>query len=147
MSNFFSIFVIQALTMESHYEKVKGYLDQLNYTPTFTSKEKNLFIINQEENGINKLVISCASPLLIMEQFIAEIDESDALTVFRNLLKKNRDIIHGAFALDTSGTKLIFRDTLQLGNLDRNELQGSIESLQLLMEEYKEYIQQITRKK
>ncbi len=133
--------------MESHYEKVKGYLDQLNYTPTFTSKEKNLFIINQEENGINKLVISCASPLLIMEQFIAEIDESDALTVFRNLLKKNRDIIHGAFALDTSGTKLIFRDTLQLGNLDRNELQGSIESLQLLMEEYKEYIQQITRKK
>mgnify|MGYP000054436989 CR=1 FL=1 len=133
--------------MDKHYLKVKEYLESLNYSPSYESAEKNLFIINQEENGINKLVICCAYPLLIMEQFIAEIEESDALTIFRNLLKKNRDIIHGAFALDSTGKKLIFRDTLQLENLDRNELQGSISSLQLLLEEYKEYLQTITLKK
>ena len=53
-----------------------------------------------------------------------------------DLLKKNRDIIHGAFVLDESGKKVIFRDTLQILNLDRNELEGSLNSLSLLLSEY-----------
>ena len=49
---------------------------------------------------------------------------------------KNRDIIHGAFVLDESGKKLIFRDTLQIANLDLNELEGTLNSLSLLLSEY-----------
>jgi hypothetical protein len=131
--------------MENHFAKVERYLEELNYKPSLISEEKNLFILNRASNGINKLVISCSYPILIMEQFIAEI-KTHELEIFRNLLKKNRDMIHGAFALDESGFNLIFRDTLQLKNLDLNELQGSINSLELLMMEYREYIEQITRK-
>ena len=51
--------------------------------------------------------------------------DSDNTDTFKELLKKNRELVHGAFALDDSGKKVIFRDTLQLENLDMNELQGS----------------------
>jgi len=56
------------------------------------------------------------------------------------LLQKNREIVHGAFSLDETGKKLLFRDTLQIENLDLNELEGSINSLKLLMAEYSEHL-------
>jgi len=58
------------------------------------------------------------------------------MPALESLLKKNRDIISGAFALDDSGNKVLFRDTLALENLDLNELEGSINSLELLLSEY-----------
>jgi hypothetical protein len=45
-------------------------------------------------------------------------------------------LVHGAFVLDEEGTTLLFRDTLQLENLDRNELEGSIDALSLALAEY-----------
>ena len=54
----------------------------------------------------------------------------------RKLLQKNRDMVHGAFALDETGSKVIFRDTLQIENLDLNELEGSLDSLELLVSEF-----------
>ena len=52
----------------------------------------------------------------------------------------NRDIIHGAFVLDDDGDKVIFRDTLQIENLDLNEIEASLNSLSLLLSEYSEQI-------
>jgi hypothetical protein len=60
-------------------------------------------------------------------------------------LQKNRDIVHGAFVLDESGEKVIFRDTLQIENIDLNELEGSINSLSLLLSEYSENIIQFSK--
>ena len=61
-------------------------------------------------------------------------------TIYRSLLQKNRDIIHGAFVLDATGEKVIFRDTLQLENLDLNEIEASLNSLGLLLSEYSNQI-------
>ena len=49
---------------------------------------------------------------------------------------KNRDIIHGAFALDESGNKVLFRNTHECENLDLNELEATLNSLALLLSEY-----------
>ena len=94
-------------------------------------------MIQKESEGINNLILGVADPILIMEQFIMELKNMSG-DVYQNLLKKNRDIIHGAFALDESGSKVIFRDTLQIENLDLNEIEGSINSLELLLSEYSE---------
>jgi hypothetical protein len=47
-----------------------------------------------------------------------------------------RTLVHGAFVLDEEGIKVIFRDTLQLENLDKNELEGSITALSIALAEY-----------
>jgi len=71
--------------------------------------------------------------------------KSNHETVFKKLLQKNRDMIHGAFVLDKSGKNIIYRDTLQLENLDENEIIGTLNALELLMEEYLEEIQQFSK--
>lgn len=121
--------------MENSFRKVKEYLLELDYNVVFENEADGVFVINNENNGISNLVLGCADPLLIMEQFLFELKE-DNLEVFKSLLIKNRDIVHGAFALDESGKKVIFRDTLQIENLDLNELEASVNSLALLLSEY-----------
>ena len=79
-----------------------------------------------------------------MEQYIFKISNPNK-AILQQLLQKNRDIVHGAFVLDESGEKVIFRDTLQMENIDLNELEGSINSLSLLLSEYSENIIQFSK--
>ncbi|NOQ28049.1 MAG: molecular chaperone Tir [Bacteroidales bacterium] len=121
--------------MENSFQKVKNYLLELNCNITFENETDGIFIINNEENGISNLVLGCADPLLIMEQFLFDL-KKDNMDVFKSLLIKNRDMVHGALVLDEKGSKVIFRDTLQIENLDLNELEGSLNALILLLSEY-----------
>lgn len=121
--------------MNTSFHKVKEYLLELNCHISFENEDDGIFIIDNDENGISNLVIGCSDPILIMEQFLFELKQ-DNLEIFKSLLSKNRDIVHGAFVLDNTGSKVIFRDTLQIENLDINELEGSINSLILLLSEY-----------
>jgi len=121
--------------MKDHFLTVKTYLLELGYEIIAEDPEEQLFIIHDEEEGINKMFVDCEDDILILEQVIMDLPSENG-DVYRKLLIKNRDIIHGAFALDDSGKKLLFRDTLQLENLDLNELEGSINSLKLLLAEY-----------
>ena len=120
--------------MDNHFNKVKEYLLDLSYLITHEDAEEGIFVISKEEEGIRNLVIGVADPIVIFEQFIFDVRHEDG--IFKKLLMKNRDIIHGAFVLDESGSKVIFRDTLQLENLDANEVEGTLNSLSLLMSEY-----------
>lgn len=125
--------------MENYFEKVKGYLLDLEYNIVSEDAEDEVFVIEREDDGIQNMVVACADPILILEQYLFELKKENK-DVYKNLLMKNRDIIHGAFVLDETGTKVIFRDTLQLENLDLNEIEGSINSLALLLSEYSEEI-------
>lgn len=121
--------------MENSFLKVKNYLLELEFTIVEENEGENVLVINNEEEGISNMILICSDPILIMEQFIFEMKADDA-AVYKSLLQKNQDIIHGAFVLDESGTKVLFRDTLQLENLDLNELESSINSLVFLLSEY-----------
>lgn len=112
---------------------------QLNLDITFENEEEGILVIQKENAGFKNLILGVAPPILIMEQFLFRINNQSE-KVFKSLLQKNRDIIHGAFVLDDSGEKVIFRDTLQIENLDLNELEGSLNSLSLLMSEYSDKI-------
>ena len=61
---------------------------------------------------------------------------TDSSETNKRLLQINRTLVHGAFVLDEGGSTLLFRDTLQIENLDRNELEGSIDALSLALAEY-----------
>jgi len=131
--------------MNNNFLKIKNYVTELEYTIVNESEGDSILVIEAEESGIKNLVLGCEDPILIMEQYITDV-ESDSSDIYIELLKKNRDIIHGAFVLDDSGKKLIFRDTLQLENLDLNELESSINSLSLLMSEYSSELINISKK-
>lgn len=125
--------------MDKYFSKVKDFLLELEYSIISESEEDGVFVVENEDAGISNMIIACAEPILIMEQHLFDLKKDDK-TILKNLLQKNRDIIHGAFALDETGKKVIFRDTLQIENLDLNELEGSLNSLSLLLSEYTDEI-------
>ncbi len=121
--------------MDKHFQKVKEYLQTLDFDIATENIEEGILVINKEQEGIKNLILGVFSPILIIEQHIFDIVPNDK-NIYKDLLKKNRDIVHGAFVLDESGEKVIFRDTLRLQNLDLDELEGSLNSLSLLLSEY-----------
>jgi aspartyl aminopeptidase len=123
--------------MNDNFDKVKSYLLELDLNILLEDEADGVIVVTNEEEGINNLVLGIADPLLIVEQFVVQLNKPSAED-YKHLLQKNRDIVHGAFVLDDSGSKVIFRDTLQLENLDLNELEASFNSLSLLLNEYSE---------
>jgi len=119
----------------SSYAKVKEYLNELSYSIIEENEKENILKIDKEDEGIKSMVIFVDDDILIMEQLIFNVKADDA-NMYKALLQKNRDILHGAFVLNETGDSVIFRDTLQVENLDLNELAGSLNSLSLLMSEY-----------
>jgi hypothetical protein len=130
--------------MREPFKTIKNYLIELNYNITHEDEDEGVIIIQDHDKGINNLILGIASPILIIEQYIFKISNPNKV-VLQQLLQKNRDIVHGAFVLDESGEKVIFRDTLQIENIDLNELEGSINSLSLLLSEYSENIIQFSK--
>ncbi|MDE5419335.1 YbjN domain-containing protein [Labilibaculum sp. DW002] len=125
--------------MNTYYNKVKEYLLNLEFNIVQEDTAEELFVVENPDGGIANLIIDCEDPILIIEGLLFELTEENP-EVYKSLLKKNREIVHGAFVLDESGKKIIFRDTLQLENLDQNELEATLNSLELLLSEFSEEI-------
>ena len=104
------------------FEKVKDFLLDMGFVMSHEEPQEELVVIDDEDRGIKNLVIDCEAPILILEQVIMSMPESSS-DFCKRLLQINRTLVHGAFVLDEEGTTLLFRDTLQLENLDRNELE------------------------
>ncbi|MBF0275587.1 MAG: YbjN domain-containing protein [Nitrospinae bacterium] len=121
--------------MKENFEKVKDYLHSSGYLITHEDEAEELVVIQDEENGITGMVIDCEEPILIIEQVIMGTPVNNKESFYETLLKINRNLVHGAFVLDESGSKVIYRDTLQLESLDHNELDASINSLTLALAE------------
>ncbi len=121
--------------MSDHFEKVKGYLTELGFEVGSEDEAEEIIIINDESQGIKNLIIDCEHPILVLEQFIFELKKEDS-EILKRLLQMNREMVHGSFVLEETGKHVLFRDTLQLENLDLNELEGSIKSLTLALAEF-----------
>lgn len=125
------------------FEKVKSYLLELGYEIQSEDLADEIVVTHRPEAGISRLILDCEEPILIIESPLFKpphLNEEKLTT----LLRMNREIVHGALALSEDGT-LIFRDTLQLENLDMNELEGSIESLELMLAENTDFFIQLSK--
>lgn len=120
---------------QDHFAKVKEYLNQLDVEVVEEHAADQLVLVQDESRGISSLVVDCEDELLIIEQLIFEISE-DRLPVYKRLLQINRELVHGAFVLDEDGRHVLFRNTLQLENLDLNELDATINALALALATY-----------
>ena len=121
--------------MKDKFNLVKGFLNEMEISIVKEDEAEELVIIEDEENGIKNMVIDCEAPIVVLEQIIMKVPKKTDI-LYKRLLQLNRELVHGAFVVDATETYIIFRDTLQLENLDRNELEGSIHALSLALSEY-----------
>lgn len=128
-----------------HFLNIEKYIVDAGYSISYKSREEGIFVIENLADGVQNLIVGVATPVLIFEQYLFTLTE-DRMYIFKELLMKNRDIIHGAFALTEDGQKVIFRYTLQVHNLDFNEFEAAVNSLSLLLSEYSEQLIQFSKK-
>ena len=121
--------------MSKNLQKVKDYLDELELSISSEDEAEEMVVIDNEDKGLKNLIIDCEDPILALEQVIMDVPQNTE-GFYKRLLQMNRTLVHGAFVLDEEGDKVIFRDTLQLENLDKNELEGSITALSIALAEY-----------
>ena len=121
--------------MSEKFDLVKQYLFEIEIPIISEDQAEELVVVDNEDEGIKNLVIDCEEPILVLEQIIMKVPQ-DPGNLFKRLLQMNREMVHGAFVLDENAELVIFRDTLQLENLDRNELEASIQALSLALAEY-----------
>jgi len=123
----------------SYFDKIKEYLSELEISILKEDREKEIFIVESLDDGITNLMIGIADPIVIVEQYLFDLHDKNG-DIAKQLLIKNREMVHGAFVLDNDGKRVIFRDTLQVENLDLNELEATLSSLSLLLSEYTDEI-------
>ncbi len=120
--------------MSENFIKVKNYLLDLDLKIVNGNEAEELVVVEDEENGIKNLIIDCEPPIVVLEQLIMEVPKNTS-AFYKRLLQMNRSLVHGAFVLDEEEKYVFFRDTLQLTNLDLNELEGTIQALSLALAE------------
>lgn len=130
--------------MNSYFDKVREYLLELNFNIVQEDESEGVFVVENEDEGMTNVVLIVSDPLLIVEQFLIKI-KNPSEEKFRKLLVKNRDIIHGAFAVDETGTKVFFRNTHECENLDLNEIEATLNSLALLLSEYSDELIKLSK--
>ncbi|MCS7013124.1 MAG: YbjN domain-containing protein [Chloroherpetonaceae bacterium] len=124
-----------ATDVENRFQAVKNMLLDMDLKIVSEDEKNEILVVEDEEYGIKNMVIDCEDTLLVIEQVIMPVPKNPG-DLFEKLLKMNRTLVHGAFVLDEEGKTVIFRDTLQLENLDPNELYASIEALSLALAEH-----------
>lgn len=117
-------------------EKLKGFLSELDIAIIEEDPEEDLLIVDDQDSGVTNLILDCEDPILIVEQLIMPVPDGAGVPFYRRLLQMNATLVHGAFLLDEEAAHVFYRDTLQLENLDKNELEGSIRSLALALAEH-----------
>ena len=119
----------------NYFSKIESFIQSIDYTITYKNENEGVFMIENLEDGVQNLIVGVAPPVLIFEQYLFTLKNNNVETL-KALLMKNRDIIHGGFALTEDGKKVIYRYALQISNIDLNEFEATLNSLSLLMSEY-----------
>ena len=104
--------------------------------------DEGMFLVQSPSGGV---VVHLSDPVLLLRLKVMDLpgDGADLTELYRALLELNAtDIVHGAYGIEEG--ELIISDTLELENLDFEELQASVESLQYAASSHLDRIKTLT---
>lgn len=139
------MFLSAEITLMNHFETIEDFALRLNCRVLYRNERNGILKIDNQPDGIHNLILGVAPPILIMEQFLFSFRQ-DNLDMFKKLLQKNRDTIHGGFVINEEGDRVLFRYTMQLQNLDFNEFESALNSLGLLLSEFSQQIIEFSKR-
>jgi len=91
---------------------------------SFEQKREDIFLVTEPETGL-QLIVDVEETTVCFIIDVCEIGaEVSKDKLFQLLLEINNDSPHGAFCLD--GNKVLFKDNLEIDNIDQNELEASV---------------------
>ena len=123
-------------------DDLESYLIRMD--ADFEEVDDGMFLV-RSDNGGPSVVIHHSDPLLLIRMKVMDLpeDSSSLGSLYERLLRLNAtDMIHGAYGIEEG--ELILSDTMQLGTLDFEELQASLESVQMAASSHTSVIRDLT---
>lgn len=91
--------------------------------------DEGMYLVRTKSEGL-PIVLNYSPPLLLLRLKVMDLDGRGSEELYRTLLELNAtDVVHGAYGIEDG--ELIMSDTLELATLDFEEVQASVESIQL----------------
>lgn len=112
-------------------EDIESYL--LRLEQEFDEVEPGMWVVRSDTDE-PPLVIHHSPPLLLLRMKVLQVPAEDrqCTSLFRRLLELNStDLVHGSYGIEEND--VVLTDALQLENLDFNEFQASVDSLQVAL--------------
>jgi hypothetical protein len=124
-------------------EKIDGYLIKLGLS--YRELAENTWIINDDEKGLENVVVIAEDPLVIIRVKVMDCPETNREEFYKMLLKLNaEDLIHGAYALE--GTNVIVLDTLEGATMDVEEFQASLDAIGMALSQHYQVLSKYRKK-
>ncbi|MFO0623262.1 MAG: YbjN domain-containing protein [Polyangia bacterium] len=113
--------------MAKGIEDIQSYLLKMDLR--YEEPREGIWILSGLD-GIDKLVITLAGPVLVFRVKVMELPSRNREGLFRTLLELNAsEMMHGAYGVE--GDAVVICDALQLENLDYNEFAATIDDISL----------------
>ncbi|MDR2397494.1 MAG: YbjN domain-containing protein [Spirochaetaceae bacterium] len=113
--------------------KIEQYL--IDLMVTYKELADNLWLLDDEEYGMEGVVIMHADPLVIFRVLVMEAPKDTRLELFTKLLELNAsDVVHGAYALEDDTVILI--DTLEYATMDYEEFRATLDAFSLALSQH-----------
>ena len=94
--------------------------------------EPGMWVVHAPNDGAS-MVVHYSPPLVVLRTKVLDVPNGDPARcsdLYRRLLELNAsDLVHGAYGIEEGD--IILSDSLELENLDFNEFQASVDSMQL----------------
>ncbi len=111
-------------------EDVESYL--LRMELEVEEIETGMWVVHAPDEG-TRMVVHYSPPLVVLRTKVLDVPAGDparCTDLYRRLLELNAtDLVHGAYGIEADD--IILSDSLELENLDFNEFQASVDSMQL----------------
>lgn len=119
-------------------ERVENHLISLEVP--FERVDDSMWVIYDESDNVENLVLYISGTVLSFRIKLMDLPETPSIELYRTLLELNAaEMVHAAYGIEENAVVIV--NTLELENLDLNELRSSIESIGLAISTHRELLQ------
>jgi len=114
---------------------IEIYLDECKFP--FEGISEGVWRVESPDNHVENIILSYVEPILVFRVNLMKVPVKNREAFYKRLLELNAtEIPHGAFGVENNTVVLI--DTLRVEDLQRTELQASVDSLGFTVAQYYE---------
>ena len=116
-------------------QRIESFLRTLDLS--FEELDSDTWMINDEERGVENLIVVHEDPVIIFRLKVADLPPGDHCALYEELLRLNgTDLLHGAYALE--GKSVVLMNTLLSETIDIEEFQATLDAISLSVAEHYE---------
>lgn len=123
---------------------VEAYLGRMSRSFTAVDEQPGTFVV-VASHGIPPLAVRVDPPLVVVRAHVGDVGAGDHSALYRKLLQLNaKSLVHASYGLDDD--RIVLSAALELENLDFNELEATLDEIEMALAQQVPELAQLARK-